>query len=109
MKFHDIVDYKILKTSYKANRNTLPENIQERFEKRESCYNLKGTDIFKKPRFRTKIMERSVTIKGTNLWTGLQTEVKEIRTITAFKKNIKSTLLAKYERLDISHLLYRLH
>ena len=45
-------------------------------------------------------MERSVTIKGISLWNGLQTEVKEIRTITAFKKYVKSTLIAKYERLD---------
>ena len=101
LKFYDIVDYKILQILYKANSNNLPENIQERFEKRESCYNLKGTAIFKKPRFRTKIMERTVTIKGTNLWNGLQTEIKEIRTIMAFKKNIKSTLLAKYERSDV--------
>ena len=58
MKFNELVDYSILQIMLKAHKETLPINIQKRFEKRESKYNLKGTEIFKKPRLRTKLMER---------------------------------------------------
>ena len=78
----------------------LPVNIQRKFEKRESHYNLKGTDIFKKPKFRTKTMERTVSIKGINLWNELQKEVKQSGTIVAFKKIIKTTILKSYEEVE---------
>lgn len=47
LKFQELVDYSIVQIMQKAHKKTLPINIQKRFEKRESKYNLKGTEIFK--------------------------------------------------------------
>ena len=38
--------------------------IFKRFEKRERHYNIKGTEIFRTTRVRTKLMERCMTVKG---------------------------------------------
>ena len=81
---------------WKAHKEMLPINIQKRFEKRENKYNLKGKEIFKKPRFRTKLMERCVSVKGISLWNNLDTEAKESKSNITFKGIIKASLLKKY-------------
>uniref|UniRef100_A0A672FF89 Reverse transcriptase domain-containing protein n=1 Tax=Salarias fasciatus TaxID=181472 RepID=A0A672FF89_SALFA len=96
LKFPDIVDLSILKIMYKAKWNLLPVNLQNIFEIRTRRYNLKGTDVFKKPRFRTKIKERNIVVKGVNLWDALKQEIKECKTIITFKKHIKNSILEKY-------------
>ena len=45
LKFHDLVDYCILQFMFKAHKRLLPINLQKRFEKRESYYNLRGIEI----------------------------------------------------------------
>ncbi len=84
---------------FKAHKKTLPINIQKRFEKRESKYNLKGTEIFKKPRFRTKLMEHCVSVKGISLWNNLNKETKEAKSNITFKRIIKASMLRKYNEI----------
>ena len=96
LKFSELVDLSMLQIMYKAHRNILPSNIQNWFEKRESCYDLKGFEIFKKTRFRTKLKERCVTVRGISLWNNLNKESKEAKSNFVFKKSIKASMLHKY-------------
>uniref|UniRef100_A0A3Q3AH61 Reverse transcriptase domain-containing protein n=1 Tax=Kryptolebias marmoratus TaxID=37003 RepID=A0A3Q3AH61_KRYMA len=97
LKFYDLVDYNILLVMYKAHLNSLPSNIQKLFAKRESCYNLKGTQIFQKPKFRTSLKERCTSIQGVKLWNDLQNDVKNAKSLYMFKRLSKIGFLKKYE------------
>uniref|UniRef100_A0A8C6LE27 Reverse transcriptase domain-containing protein n=1 Tax=Nothobranchius furzeri TaxID=105023 RepID=A0A8C6LE27_NOTFU len=97
IKFHDLVNWRILHIMYKANKGTLPKNIQHIFEKRESIYSLKGFEIFKKPRFRTRMKEMSISVNGVKLWNCLDREWKESRTLKVFSLHIKSRVLSGYD------------
>ncbi len=71
LNFHDLVDYNILQTMYKAQskkeKKNSPAKIQKRFEKLEIHYHSKGTEILKKL-VRTKPMEVCITAKEISLW-----------------------------------------
>lgn len=73
----------------------LPINIQNRFEKRESCYSLKGREMFKKTRFRIKLMECCATMKGISSWNNLNEELNIV-----FEKIIKASMLRKYNEIS---------
>ncbi len=97
MKFQELVDFSILQIMFKAHKKILPINIQNKFEKRESHYNLKGTEIFKKPRIRTKLKERCISVRGINLWNSLNKEIKETGSNILFKKRVKASMIQRYD------------
>uniref|UniRef100_A0A8C6MKE1 Reverse transcriptase domain-containing protein n=1 Tax=Nothobranchius furzeri TaxID=105023 RepID=A0A8C6MKE1_NOTFU len=98
LKFPDLVEWKILQIMYRANTSNLPTNIQKMFHKRVSGYMLKGTDVFEKPRFRTKVRECNISVNGVRLWNAINKEFKESTTLAIFKKCIKSNVFSNYEK-----------
>ena len=78
LKFNDLLEYSLLKIMYKAHLKTLPDKLQNRFIKRVSRFNLRGTEVFQKPEFRTKLKERCVSIQGVSLWNNLNSEIKTV-------------------------------
>lgn len=97
LKFYELVEYNILKTMFKANQNILPFNLQNRFKKRVSTYELRGTEIFSKSDFKYKPKERCISIQGVNLWNNLQDIIKKSKSICTFKKRLKASLLKRYD------------
>lgn len=95
LKFYDIVDYDVLQVLQRTTSKILLANIQDFFLKSGCQYNMKGSDVFKKPRLRTKVIERTVS----NLWNALHREIKLSKSIVAFKKQTKTTILNKYKSL----------
>ena len=63
LKFNELVEYNLLKTMYKAHQKVLPDNLLNRFKKRESRYKLKGTEVFSTPEFRTKLPSATLSFK----------------------------------------------
>lgn len=53
----------------------------------------KCISTFRKPRFRTKILERSVSVYGPNIWKKMDKEIKDTKTIAAFKSVFKGEML----------------
>ena len=96
LKFNELVEYNLLKTMYKAHLESLPNNLQNRFSKRKSRYELKGTEVFTKPRFLSAVKEKCVTIKGVSLWNSLDCRIKTSTSIYVFKKCVKLSMLQKY-------------
>lgn len=99
LKFYDLVDYSILLLMLKAHKRRLPIILRKRFEKRESEYNFKGTEIFKKhthTQFKTKLMGCCVSVKGVHLWNNLTKEIKESRSKFTFKRTLKGSMLRKH-------------
>jgi len=76
VKFNDLLEYSLLKIMCKAHLKTLTEILQNRFIKRVSNFNLRGTEVFQKPEFRTKLKERWFSIQGVSLWNNLNSEIK---------------------------------
>uniref|UniRef100_A0A8C6NXU7 Reverse transcriptase domain-containing protein n=1 Tax=Nothobranchius furzeri TaxID=105023 RepID=A0A8C6NXU7_NOTFU len=99
LKFHDLKDWNILQTMYKANLGTLSTNIQGISEKRTSNYMLKETDVFTKPRFRTKIKEWNISVNGVKLWNNLKREIKKL-SFNIFIKCTKLSVLNNYENVN---------
>lgn len=54
VKFYDLVEFKIAQIMYKAQNNLLCRSTQKPFEIRDSRYDLRGTDIFKKKQDKNK-------------------------------------------------------
>jgi len=54
-KINDLLEYSLLKIMYNAHLKTLPEKLQNRFIKRVSKFNFRGTEVFQKPECRTKL------------------------------------------------------
>uniref|UniRef100_A0A8C6NRY6 Reverse transcriptase domain-containing protein n=1 Tax=Nothobranchius furzeri TaxID=105023 RepID=A0A8C6NRY6_NOTFU len=84
LKFYDLVNMKISQTMYKAKTNTLPTNIQKMFEKRVSNCFLKGTEVFKKPKFRTRMKEMTISVNGVRIWNNLSNDINESKSLNIF-------------------------
>uniref|UniRef100_A0A3Q2ZQH6 Reverse transcriptase domain-containing protein n=1 Tax=Kryptolebias marmoratus TaxID=37003 RepID=A0A3Q2ZQH6_KRYMA len=97
LKFYELVDYYVLQIMYKAHKNILPMNIQLNFVKRISNYNLKGLEIFIKPKIRTNLKDKCTSVRGVRLWNGLDYDYKNAGSINSFKRMIKVHLLKNYE------------
>ena len=96
LKFYDLVEFKMAQIMYKAHNNLLCHSIQELFEIRESRYDLRGTDFFKKTKIRTNIKQRCVSVRGVNLWNSCDNELKRCISLSSFKNMFKSKVLQKY-------------
>lgn len=97
LKLNELIEYNILKTMYKAHQQILPVNLQKRFMKRESTYNLRGTEIFSQPEYRTKPKERCISVQGVKIWNNLANEIKLTKSLHIFKKTVKLSLLRRYD------------
>lgn len=83
--FQDLVDNSILQIMYEGHKRILPANIQRRFEKRESHYIFKGTEISKKrKKTKNEIQNQSEGTfhhsKRFSLWNNFNSETKESKT-----------------------------
>ncbi|KAF7644103.1 hypothetical protein LDENG_00227820, partial [Lucifuga dentata] len=99
LKFNDLVDYAIAQFMYKVHNYLLPRNVQSILQKRESCYNLKGSHMFKKIKVRTDLKNRCISVKGVNLWNKLEVDLKTGKTMAKFKKMFKLNVLKRYEEI----------
>ena len=97
LKFHDLVDLKVLLVVYKAKHNLLPRNIQSRFITKECCYNLRQKQKFKTVYVRTNSKARCISIAGTKLFDSLPLNIKNVKHIHMFKKVYKKFIFDKYQ------------
>uniref|UniRef100_A0A3P9N665 Reverse transcriptase domain-containing protein n=1 Tax=Poecilia reticulata TaxID=8081 RepID=A0A3P9N665_POERE len=96
LKFYELVDYNILQVMYKAHKSLLPLNMQLYFVKRVSNYNLKGIEMFVKPKIRTNLKDRCTSVQGIRLWNNLESDYKNAGSKDIFKRMIKVKLLKTY-------------
>ena len=68
------------------------------FKKRESRYELRAKHMFEKIKSRTKIKDQCISVRGVNLWNGLDDELKMCRSIFEFKRLFKGMIFEKYEK-----------
>ncbi len=97
LKFYDLVEFKMAQMMYKVYNNLLCYSTQRLFEIRESRYNLRGTGLFKKTKTRTNIKQRSVSVRGVNLWNSCENELKLCSSLSTFKNMFKTKILQKYK------------
>lgn len=90
-----MVDFKTAQIKFKLKKNLLPENIQKLFQVRISQYHPRGVCMYQKEKARTNVKQRSVTVKGVNLWNDLKMEMKLSNTLYV-QSNIYN-IISKYE------------
>ena len=81
---------------FKVHNKILPTCMQELFKKRESQYALRGTFIYEKGSANSNIKGRCLSVRGVNLWNGLENDLKTSKTINSFKRIFKNKVLNKY-------------
>ena len=101
LKFKDLVKFKTAQTMYKAKNHLLPSNIQNLFKNRECKYNLRNQNSLEKPHVRTNLKSMGITFGGVTLWSSLDAEIRESRTIVLFKKSFKYIILVKYREEEV--------
>jgi len=95
-KCNESVEYNLLKTMHKFHLESSPNNLQNKFAKKKSIYELKGTEVFTKPRFQSAAKGKCVTIKGVSLWNSLDCKINTSKSIYVFKKYVKLSTVQKY-------------
>ena len=97
LKIHDIVHLKTLTVMFMAHNNKLPQKIQNMFERRESHYCLRGTQMFRRNIVRTNKKSQCISVKGVRLWNKLNDCFKRSNTLKTFKKQYKCSVFEKYQ------------
>ena len=79
---------------FKTMSKLVPDNIQNLFEKRKTQYNLRNQEsalVLKKPR--TEYLKKCFSYSGAKLWNGLSSPLKKAKTVSQFKKTLKTSLI----------------
>lgn len=98
LKIHELVEYKTVLMVYKAHVNSLPHNLQNRYQTRESNYELRRTNVFKHKFARTNFRAFSISIVGIKLWNALPQNLTDILTFSHFKRKLKEYLQNRYSK-----------
>ena len=92
LKFYDLVNYKVAIVMYKANKNSLPYNVQSRFNINfNNKYTLGDANKFKVVRVRTILKSFCISIYGVTLFNGLSNYITGAQSLNCFKKLLKNT------------------
>ena len=83
---------------YKANKNSLPRNLQLMFldNKVNSNYNLRNKKEYYQKYVRTKQKQMCLSVFGIKLWNSLDSKIRQSETIYSFKSKYKYYLLNNY-------------
>ena len=83
---------------YKANKNTLPTNLQSMFKENtvNKNYNFRNKQEYFHKYVRTKQKQMCLSVLGIKLWNSLDNEIKKSKTIYSFKSKYKYYLLNNY-------------
>lgn len=100
LKFHDLVDFNTAVMMYKAHNLKLPHSVQDLFKLKENRYSFRDSGNFYKPKARTNLKSRCISVRGVGLWNNLDEQLKGSKTINAFKKSFKSRIIENYRALD---------
>ena len=100
LKFHDLVNLKILLTVFQARHNKLPFNIQKLFVDHNQIHSFqtrsKAKSNYNMLHCRTKIKSKAISIYGVKLWNNLDKSVQNVNSYVRFKKKVKNMLLSCY-------------
>ncbi len=92
---------------FKAQNNQLPHCIQEMFSPRVSCYNLRGTNMFKTIKVRTNFRSLCISVKRVKLWNSLCDELKTSTSVPKFKNLFNLQVIDKYKLLLQIKIVYK--
>ena len=83
---------------YKANKNTLPTNLQSMSKENtvNKNYNFRNKQEYFHKYVRTKQKQMCLSVLGIKLWNSLDNEIKNSKTICSFKSKYKYYLLNNY-------------
>ena len=96
LKFKDLVELKTVHIMYKADKRSLPNNIQKLFHARESHYDLRGVKMFDQPLVRLNAKKHCISVKGVLLWNKCRDDLKQCDTWNKFKQMFKMDVLNRY-------------
>ena len=96
LKFKDLVDLKTVHIMYKADKKSLPHNIQKLFQEREDHYDLRGVNMFQQPLVRINSKYHCISVKGVLLWNNCRDEMKQSATWNEFKHMYKMDVINGY-------------
>ena len=82
---------RLLILAHQAYYHLLPCPMNCLFEKYVSSYNLRRKMTFKLPRPKTDMVKKSCSYKSIIRWNGLESQMRSIHDIDAFKKSLKCT------------------
>lgn len=90
LKCFDLVDFKTMQMMNKVQNDLLSNFIRRRFKTRAGQYELPGLGMSGKPRRRTNVKSRCVSVKAVNLRVGCDAELKMCRSFALFKRMFAS-------------------
>ena len=98
LKLHDLIRLRSAIFMYKANKNSLPRNLQLMFldNKVNSNYNLRNKKEYYQKYVRTKQKQMCLSVFGIKLWNSLDSKIRQSETIYSFKSKYKYYLLNNY-------------
>ena len=98
LKLEDIIHLQTCILMYKADKGTLPGNIQQNFQKNKDvhCYNTRSKENFFAKQTTTKMVKMSINFKGKELWNALPKNLKNSASLSVFKKRLKNHMLNNY-------------
>ena len=100
MKFIDLVRYKTVICVRKALSNSLPQNIQAKFELNDkNTHILRSSGQFKVCYSRTNLKHSCISVRGILQYNSLPIHVKAARTFIRFKSLLKQEISNEYKRL----------
>ena len=84
--------------AYKGINNLAPNYLCNKFRKRSELHDhpMRHQDLLNTPFYRTAAGQRTFQYRGTKLWNNLESELKNIPTISSFKKKLKFKFLETF-------------
>ena len=95
-KFHDLVKYRTAIVMFKLYHGKLPTLLQSRFKRSQNIHNTHSRNTFTVRYSRTNLKAMCISVWGVKLWNALPVNIKEIRSLYAFKIKVKAYLLSYY-------------
>lgn len=96
LKFYDLVELNTIKFIYKVKNNLVPNTIQTLFESRDRHYELRGTEMIRKPTVRTNTKINCISVKGVHLWNSSTDELKLSTSFLQLKTLYKKSAIQRY-------------
>ena len=98
LKLKDLIELRSAIFMYKANRKTLPKNLQIlfHFNSAKNRYHLRNKQEFQCRFVRTKQKQMCLSIYGIKLWNAMYDEFKQCKNIKSFKIKYKRFIIEKY-------------
>ena len=81
---------------FKADKKTLPYNIQKLFQARDDHYDLRGVSMLQQPLVRINSKYHCISVKGVLLWNNCKDALKQTATWNKFKQMYKMDVINRY-------------